>query len=241
MIKEAIEKIIALSDHETIELDSDGRIYMKQGYSPVKEPMADPLSLHTLTGIKDFIAQNIDGKVYTSPTIIHISDYNSVDLITELIGDWKQRETILSSRSFDHANVNGRWKTVEDFIIMLHSEFVKNDGRDYLLQLTSSITDSASAKIKDNGITQSATVRSGISLVEEMEIKNPIILKPYRTFPEIDQPDIQFVFRIRKGGNGPECALFESDGGLWKIQTIQKIKAWFENELKDNERLRIIA
>ncbi len=227
MITAAIEKILDLRDDTTIDIEN--RMFIKQGYTPVKEPMAAALHLHTLTGIRDYISNGIDKD--HEPTIIHIVDYNHVDLITGLTGEWKQRETRLTATSHEHANINGRWRSVEDFIIMLHSEFVENEGANYLKRITAGIVDSASAQIKDNGITQTATVKSGVSLVEEAEIKNPITLKPYRTFPEIEQPEIAFVFRIRKGNHGPECALFESDGGKWKSDTIQTIKAWLKNEL----------
>lgn len=227
MIKEAIDRILDLRDETTMEIDD--RVYIKAGYTPVKDPVAAVLHLHTLTGIRDYISNGIDKD--HDPTIIHIVEYNQVDLITGLIGEWKQRETRLTATSHEHANVNGRWRSVEDFIIMLHAEFVENEGANYLKRITAGIVDSASNQIKDNGITQTATVKSGISLVEETEIKNPITLKPYRTFPEIEQPEISFVFRIRKGTHGPECALFESDGGKWKSDTIQTIKAWLKNEL----------
>lgn len=227
MIKEAINRILELNDITTVGIED--RMYIKSGYSSVKEPIASVLNLHTLTGIRDYISNEID-KNHES-TIIHIVDYNQVNLITGLIGKWKQRETRLTAQAHEHANINGRWRSVEDFIIMLHAEFVETDSANYLKRITAGIVDSASSQINDNGIAQSATVKSGISLVENIEIKNPFSLKPYRSFPEIEQPEISFVFRIRKGNHGPECALFESDGGKWKSDTIQTIKAWFKAEL----------
>jgi len=229
MIKEAINTILDLSDPTTTDIEE--RTYIKSGYSAVKEPIAAVLKLHTLTGIRDYISNGID--ISHESTIIHIVDYNRVDLITGLIGKWKQRETRLTAEAHEHANINGRWRSVEDFIIMLHAEFVETESANYLKRITAGIVDSASAQINDNGISQSATVKSGISLVENIEIKNPLSLKPYRTFPEIVQPEISSVFRIRKGSHGPECALFESDGEKWKSDTIQTIKAWFKAELDD--------
>lgn len=56
-------------------------------------------------------------------------------------------------------------------------------------------------------------------------------LRPYRTFREVEQPASEFVFRLRSlNGEVPWCALFEADGGKWKLDAVLKIKAWLEAE-----------
>jgi hypothetical protein len=54
------------------------------------------------------------------------------------------------------------------------------------------------------------------------------MLSPYRTFRELNQPESAFIFRMRGGGEGkaPQCALFEADGGKWKLDAVQAIKLW---------------
>lgn len=241
MISDAIDKIIELNRPETLTLE-DGREYIKRGgYEPVYDPQADNLSIHTLTGIRDYITQNIDRHGSNEHLIIHVETYQYVNLTTALFGDFRQRETYLRASTTGYAEINGIWKPTEDFIIMLQSEFVKTDESKRLAQLTAGITEAASHEIKDDGISQHTTVKSGISMVSQVKIENPFTLKPYRTFPEIDQPDIDFVFRIKKSDRGPQCALFESDGGRWKIETIQKIKTWFEKELQGENKVKIIA
>ena len=66
---------------------------------------------------------------------------------------------------------------------------------------------------------------------------NPAVLKPYRTFVEVEQPESKFVFRMQ---TGPEMALFEADGGAWRIQAMKNIKEYLEKELKAFE-ISIIA
>jgi hypothetical protein len=63
--------------------------------------------------------------------------------------------------------------------------------------------------------------------LNEIPIPNPVKLSPFRTFIEVEQPESLFVLRGRKG---PQWALFEADGGLWKIKAIQNIKNWLEKK-----------
>lgn len=45
------------------------------------------------------------------------------------------------------------------------------------------------------------------------------------------QPESEFIFRLRsQAGAIPECALFEADGGKWKLDAVLAIKAWLEQQ-----------
>lgn len=75
------------------------------------------------------------------------------------------------------------------------------------------------------------------------QVPNPVILAPYRTFPEIEQPLSKFIFRM-KNDRGPEAALFEADGKAWRNKAIRDIKEYLEKALEDLEgdlQIQIIA
>ncbi len=57
---------------------------------------------------------------------------------------------------------------------------------------------------------------------------------------EVEQPESKFVFRMRKGVDGPEAALFEADGGAWKIEAMKRIKEYLEGQLQGTD-VKIIA
>jgi hypothetical protein len=72
------------------------------------------------------------------------------------------------------------------------------------------------------------------------KIRARVTLAPYRTFREVEQPRSEFLFRLRNKApdNLPECALFEADGGRWKLDAMLTIKEW----LKDRKPiLEVIA
>lgn len=50
-------------------------------------------------------------------------------------------------------------------------------------------------------------------------------LKPYRTFREMDQPESPFVLRVWKDNEGVRLAVFEADGGAWKIKARENAAA----------------
>jgi hypothetical protein len=50
-----------------------------------------------------------------------------------------------------------------------------------------------------------------------------------------NQPPCLFVFRIRRTESRIECALFEADAGLWKLEAIKEIKKWLAEHTKHME------
>ena len=115
-------------------------------------------------------------------------------------------------------------------MIELRSKYQHTDDIDYLLKLLSSMTLENSVKSDDNGLNQQVTVRKGIALTENVPIKPIVKLKPYRTFYEVEQPESEFLLRIRDAGH---VGLFEADGGMWKMTARYTIKSYLQEALKE--------
>ena len=82
-------------------------------------------------------------------------------------------------------------------------------------------------------VSQKTTIKTGIANKTDVIVPNPVKLRPYRTFAEIEQPESSYVFRIMDTDRGPAFKLVEADGGLWKNGTMQKIKEYLEYELSE--------
>ena len=80
---------------------------------------------------------------------------------------------------------------------------------------------------EDNGVTQTVEARKGIALKAREQVKPRVPLCPFRTFLEVEQPESEFLVRMREGG---EIGLFEADGGMWKLDA----KNLSNNILKPN-------
>lgn len=64
--------------------------------------------------------------------------------------------------------------------------------------------------------------------------KNPVMLKPYRTFREVDQPQSECIVRLTSNPSAlPKVALYESDGGAWRLEAVSKIVAHLSEALPD--------
>ena len=117
---------------------------------------------------------------------------------------------------------------VESFNIMMQSNFIPNGDSEVVLNYASAIKIDKGAEIADNGISQVTTIKTGVSTLQLAKAPNPVTLKPYRTFQEVDQPESKFVFRIN---DNPGCALFEADGGIWRAAAKTAIAEYLNNNL----------
>ena len=121
---------------------------------------------------------------------------------------------------------------------MLQSMFINDADRNLVLDFASHLKIEKGAEVQDNGISQMATVRDGVASLAQAKTPNPVTLRPYRTFNEVEQPASQFVFRINKLAN---LALFEADGGKWKLEAVESIANYLKNELASNKKITILA
>lgn len=93
------------------------------------------------------------------------------------------------------------------------------------------MSNDAATLSEDDGVSQKVTVKSGIQLKELATVRPRWTLKPYRTFREIEQPASKFLFRVKgEAGSVPACALFEADGGAWRMDAVLAVKAWLEEK-----------
>lgn len=84
----------------------------------------------------------------------------------------------------------------------------------------------------DDGFTQKATVRSGIQVVDEVRVPNPVNLAPWRTFGEIEQPTSPFLLRLAKGPQDPVVTLTIADDVTWRVNVVDAIWRYLDNEIK---------
>ena len=123
------------------------------------------------------------------------------------------------------------WMDQEQAIIALRSMFIPNEeGTGYLLDLISRVSKDDGVTSDDNGVSQTVTARTGVSLKQYEQVKQRIPLAPYRTFTEVEQPLSEFILRV---DNECRIGLIEADGGAWKMAAKQNIRLYFEEALAE--------
>lgn len=240
MLKAAIEKILSLSDPHIVEIG--GETYADRMLSRIPHELtACPLEVHTLTAVLDYITNGCDEleEDISRKFVIHVADQEHVYLYHELNAD-KVRECLLECSVSPKTFPFGRWLSVEDFIIAMQAHFVPSWNVDQLVKLVGNVVDESSMTTADDGVTQKVTARSGIQLVKQVDVPNPVSLAPYRTFHEIEQPESSFVFRVRRGADGVEAALFTADGNAWVGDAILGIRDYLRAEMDEALRDEVI-
>jgi len=238
MLKEAIDRILDLARPDTI--DAHGILYatLKDKHpSPLYPPVPAALNFKTLTGLKDYILSELDDGLVppsTGKLALTVVGETRVDLITSMSLDgyyqrWMYATAVIEAAAFPF----GTFLSQEDFVIKLQSQFVPGDDLAGLLRTAGSITGESVQVSADDGVSQSASARRGIVLKERIDLPNPVTLRPYRTFREVDQPASKFVLRVKEGSGGAGLALFEADGGVWKLEAVQGIKMWLKERLPE--------
>ncbi|MBJ8205487.1 hypothetical protein JDS91_30115 [Bacillus cereus] len=233
--KDALEYVVGLGNVETH--DIDGQTFSTQRLHVVEEPTANSFTVRSLSGLVDYVKSGFD---LEGPLMIHVANPTSVTCFTAINGNYN-RSTLVRAEALIPDFDFGYWYKVEKFIISLQAAFVKNADRDVMLKVVGNITEEDVKTYGDTGISQSVVAKVGVAAVGEVDVPNPVSLKPYRTFTEVEQPESEFVFRMEKG---PNCSIHEADGGAWKLEAIGNIKDYLVEKLADeieNKKVFIIA
>lgn len=235
-LKGAIELLIEEGENKYIKEEINGATYTNKNLTRVEEPISRALETTTLTSIVDYIKENVDS-IKDGNIIVHVMSYDKVSIKKELNSD-KRRECVIVAEALTPSIVTDRFIDPERFNIMLQSSFIENEDRNKLLKVSGNIKEENVKSVGDDGVSQSAAIKVGVASVAEVVIPNPVILAPFRTFPEVIQPESKFIFRMQ---TGPQCALYEADGGAWRNVAMESIKEYLKSRLEGLDNVKIIS
>lgn len=226
MLAKAIDKILSLKDNRTYEIG--GHVYSDNPLTRIDPPIDRPkgIEVNSLDSICKLIRKEIE-KVGTT-VMVRVSGSRTVEVFTTYLDDFSRNQ--LYTAKADVPDVRAGWRDHESALIELRSLFIPGEGTAYLLDLISRMAKDDSVKSADNGVTQTITATSGISLKASVEVKPRVVLQPFRTFLEVPQPESEFLLRIDEDG---QIGLFEADGGVWKLEAKSNIADYLERELAD--------
>lgn len=233
MIAEAINRIAELViEGDAIEqIEFDGRRFTSRPMHEVERALPTTLGVRTLTGIVDYVRGNRDALVLSN-LICVVADADKVRIFDAAASGDKQRATWIEGAALLPPLKFGEYRDLEEFIIYLQTHFERDVVVDHLLKWIGSVVDGTTITRGDDGVTQTVAARTGITLVAESAVPNPVIVKPFRTFPEVEQPDSKLVFRVKKmPGEQIGAAFFEADGGAWRMRAIASVAAWLRANL----------
>ena len=209
-------------------IEKNGETFSSLAMKPVfYEPRPEALTVRTLTGLEGYLKANRDS-LNTAALIVQVVDHKTVSVMSALSGKDRKRDHLLVAEFDGSVFKFGSFMDSESFIIAVNSLFLPSKGRDEILSFVSRLKIEDEGNLTDDGVSQTATVRTGIKggLVENAKAPSRTVLVPYRTFAEVEPPESEFVFRMRRTGDDVGLALFEADGGAWKSIAMQRIQDW---------------
>lgn len=220
----------------SIAVEVDGRTYTSRPLAPVPTPTATPLVVHTLSGLRGYIESGIDE---CGDYFLLVETPCKVSLKSKIIGSFRERETLCIAEYNPPAFHFNTWLSPEEFIIGLQSCFLPEHDYVNVLQYVSDVKAVLGESVSDDGISQTVTVKKGISQMGTAALPNPVTLTPIRYFPDVEQVLSKYVFRAKKMDNGIGFRLIEADGGGWEMAAIRVLGEYLK-ELTGN-KLPVIA
>lgn len=222
MLKEALQYLVSLKSNQIYEIDGD--TYSDHPLHRIRAEFDRPCPLE-VNGL-DSIVKLLQTEGYNTPIFIRVHGPRCVDVFSTL--DERLGRDFLYRASCDAPEFKPGWMDHEQAIIALRSMFVPSEDVDYLIGLLSWISKDDGVQSDDNGVSQTVTARSGVSLKNFERVKPRVSLTPFRTFTEVEQPTSEFILRL---DDNCRVGLIEADGGAWKMEAKQNICAYFEDHL----------
>lgn len=245
MIKKALEYIVGLSNPTVQEIG--GETYSdKELYRINHTPYAKPIEMNTLSALIDYIRAGVENfpEEFSENMIVHVQSPTRVCMYSALDRE-RKREYLVEVKANIPNFAFDQFQEHEAFCIGVQSKFQDDLETDkaLLLKFAGTVEAGSVAEYGDDGVSQKATVKTGIASKGEAIIPSPVKLRPFRTFAEVYQPTCSFIFRMKedKYKGGIQCALFEADGGAWKISAMESIKFYLTSALEDFPQFLVIS
>lgn len=249
MLAEAISKLEKLI-HDGIQLfpatqEIDGHVYAPRPVYLVPEVVTKypaPFAIHTLAGVVDYLRENRD-QLELEQLVVHVESPTVVRVVDRIEGDVTRFRTsyVVANAEVVGATARGpqfefgAYHRPDTFLIGLLALFVPTPERDELVRVIGNLQGDQVQQATDDGVSQQVTVRSGVSLVAHKVVRPIQVLRPYRTFREVEQPESPFLLRIQRiegDVNLPKVALFEADAGTWRLEAIEGVAGFLRKGLE---------
>lgn len=199
----------------------DGRTYYRG--REIMDEQIDSITLSTLEGFAELTNYLHSGGV---PCFgVCVTTPESVCLLGAP-DRHKRRDILAYGNSPDRGSFPfENWLSQEDFVTMAQACFVPTKELENVLHIVGTLKAGRVTTYEDDGVTQQVNATAGVTRATHVEVPNPVILRPWRTFAEIEQPPSSFILRLRGGDENqkPQIGLYEVIGGGWKIMAMEII------------------
>lgn len=239
-IKAVVEYGVELAGREEKVITIDGKdFYDANRHRMVElEPKRYPacLELRTLASLVDYLKSDLNG-INQERVMVVVENPKEVSVYTQ-DDEQSVRTQLVNVQALTPSIHYAVWNEASDFNVLLQSKFQDSDDRWAVLEFASALRIENGAEVVDDGIAQVTTIKDGVASMAKAKAPNPVTLRPYRTFAEVEQPASQFIFRVNKRA---EMTLFEADGGAWRLEAVNNIASYLKEALAGQDNITILA
>lgn len=208
--------------------------------TPIVPPVNPAIHLHGLASLWNYMESIKDAD---DAMLLIVRSHPQVDLVAADCDAYGRRECVAICENIGLGGFSfGTYMDQATIMTALQTQFVQNDGIEYLLKLLGSLADNNVIEGFDNGLSQSVTVKKSVASKGVEHVQRVVELRPYRTFIELEQPESPFIVRMKARENQlPLCALIETDGGKWKIGAMEKVRTYLNEAVKEIDAMSLFT
>ena len=232
--------VIAANKKENRVIEIGGHPFKAETLTRIFDsPRPGTIDVCSLSAIVEYVGNTLEG-IDPAKLFAHIVSPEEVLLLETFSGDEKYRTCYMRARLVNDCKPFefGHWYESEAFIIALMSLFKDTEDRKVVLTIASYLVSESMIAKTDNGATMKTQASQGVINTSDAVDPGVAVLKPFRTFRQVDQPASSFLFRYRALEDKVVLTLIEADGGAWKHEAIANIQAYIEKEVPE---LKVIA
>jgi hypothetical protein len=240
---DGVERIVELGSSEVQEIGGYNYLKTSKGANLILPPSVETVECFSITQVISLLkAHELSaGEGAAEICINPISHSKVLAFISEL--DPVNRYEKVAITDFSKVLEDfpdGQQFGQEEMIIKLLTMFDFSEERQQLLQLIQKVSAGRITEGEDDGVSQTVSTKAGVHLLSQAKVKNPWMLKPFRSFPEIKPIEVPFILRVHQRGDAlPSFSLNECDGGAWKVATTLAVRKWLQDEVMKVELKKV--
>lgn len=196
-----------------------------------------PLYSSSLQAITDYLEKHNKHNY-----CIKINDYRSVELIDLERDERNSYPSLIQCFAEDCPKITGLMG-LEKAIQKIIQCTIATEDRNNILGILENIDITQTTELNTTSVMQTICYRKNINFCRG-NIENPIKFKMPITFLEIEQPEVNYVLYLTTTGGGNKekllASLTESLEVEWKLETMKKIKIFFEKETAELDQKPLI-
>lgn len=201
------------------------------------EPVRATASLSTLPGLLDFVAGWLGAD--TPPPELAMMGLRVAETEVEFCDGWDDLERPLVVASCTHSGEAfplGRFMDAEEFSVNLRARTADGGDREKLLAAMEKVTLGQTKSVTRLGAVARLEIKvAGQEDAAHHELPLAWNLALRRTFPEIDQPQGEYVLRVKLDDDQPAFCLVDGGGGTWKHAACVAIRSYLAEEIESRK------